>query len=194
MLSLTQSLVASGVALSAILYPSIFASPAFSGAKIWTIFLLASVIALFYATLTALFCSSVFVSKLHGWLGKIPLHRIQKWFERKEPQFLEFNADLRALRGIRPILGATGAYTLIWIFENIETLIILAFLGSNLTIPQALLMEVKAAMPGGFSLFTRAGNARARRFYEKAGLIVLREAIHPKFGDAIVYYRWKIRP
>ncbi len=160
LLSLTQCLVALAVAFLAILYPNDFSSPAFGTAKIWTIFILASVVGLFYGVLTALFCSSRFVAKLHGWLGKIPFPRLQRWFERKEPQFHEFNADLRALRGVKPILGSAGAYTLIWLFENIETLIILAFLGANLTIPQALLMEVTCVLlrsstpmvPGGIGI------------------------------------------
>ncbi len=175
LLSLTQCLVALSVALLAILYPNDFSSPAFGSTKIWTIFILASAVALFYAVLTALFCSSRFVAKLHSWLGKIPFHRLQRWFERKEPQFHEFNADLRALRGVRPILGAAGAYTLIWLFENIETLLILALLGANLTIPQALLMEVTCVLlrssapmvPGGIgvqdtgyvSILMAAGNS-----------------------------------
>lgn len=57
-------------------------------------------------------------------------------------------------------------------------------------IGQALLARAKAAMPDGFTLFTRAGNARARRFYERAGLTVLRTEIHPRDGDPIVYYGW----
>jgi ribosomal protein S18 acetylase RimI-like enzyme len=57
-------------------------------------------------------------------------------------------------------------------------------------IGQALLAHAMAKMPEGFTLFTRTGNSRARRFYEKAGLIALREDIHPRFGDAIIYYSW----
>jgi ribosomal protein S18 acetylase RimI-like enzyme len=53
-----------------------------------------------------------------------------------------------------------------------------------------LLAEAKAAMPGGFTLFTRATNARARRFYEKAGLVVLRTETHARDGDMIVFYGW----
>lgn len=54
----------------------------------------------------------------------------------------------------------------------------------------ALLNCAKTEMPGGFTLFTRAGNARARRFYEKAGLVVLRSETHPRDGDEIVFYGW----
>jgi len=60
-------------------------------------------------------------------------------------------------------------------------------------IGQALLARAIGAMPDGFTLFTRPGNTRARRFYEKAGLVVLREATHPQFGDPIVYYEWRRR-
>src|SRR5690242_17955633 len=54
----------------------------------------------------------------------------------------------------------------------------------------ALLAVAKAAMPGGFTLFTRATNTRARRFYEKAGLVVLRTETHARDGDLIVFYGW----
>ena len=53
-----------------------------------------------------------------------------------------------------------------------------------------LLAHAMAAMPAGFTLFTRSGNSRARRFYEKAGMVMLREAVHPRAGDPIVYYGW----
>lgn len=56
---------------------------------------------------------------------------------------------------------------------------------------RALLAHAMATMPDGFTLFTRTGNARARRFYEKAGLLALREDVHPRSGDPIVYYGWK---
>jgi putative acetyltransferase len=59
-------------------------------------------------------------------------------------------------------------------------------------IGQALLAHAKAAMPRGFSLHTRSANRRARSFYEKAGLIYLREDVHPRDGDPIVYYGWNL--
>jgi ribosomal protein S18 acetylase RimI-like enzyme len=58
-------------------------------------------------------------------------------------------------------------------------------------IGRALLAQAIDAMPDGFTLFTRSGNARARQFYEKAGLTVLRKGTHPRFGDPIVFYGWK---
>jgi len=54
-----------------------------------------------------------------------------------------------------------------------------------------LLDAAKAQMPGGFTLFTRPGNTPARRFYEKHGLVHLRDELHPVFGDPIVWYEWK---
>lgn len=57
-------------------------------------------------------------------------------------------------------------------------------------IGSALLAEAKASMPGGFTLFTRAANTRARRFYERAGLVVLRNQTHPRDGDQVVFYGW----
>ena len=57
-------------------------------------------------------------------------------------------------------------------------------------IGKALFAHAKAMMPAGFSLFTRPGNARARRFYEARGMSVLRHDTHPHFGDAIVFYAW----
>jgi putative acetyltransferase len=58
-------------------------------------------------------------------------------------------------------------------------------------IGQRLLAHAIAAMPDGFTLYTRSGNTRATRFYEKAGLARLREGIHPRSGDPIVYYGWQ---
>jgi putative acetyltransferase len=60
-------------------------------------------------------------------------------------------------------------------------------------IGRALLEHAMKAMPSGFTLFTRPANTKARRFYEKAGLIFLREEMHPRYGDHIVYYGWHPR-
>jgi uncharacterized protein (TIRG00374 family) len=160
LMGLTQCLVASLVGFCALLYPDSFSSSAFGEGKIWTLFIVSTAIGLFYILLTVLFCYGSVVAKLHYWLGKIPFRRLQIWFEKKEPQFHEFNADLSALRGIGPLLAATGAYTLLWVFENVETIIILAFLGASITIPQAILMEVTCVLlrtstpmvPGGIGV------------------------------------------
>ena len=56
-----------------------------------------------------------------------------------------------------------------------------------------LLARAKSLMPTGFTLFTRATNVRARRFYEKAGLTVLRTETHARDGDLIVFYGWASR-
>lgn len=58
---------------------------------------------------------------------------------------------------------------------------------------QALLAHSMTAMPNGFTLFTRSANARARRFYEKAGLVFLRDDAHPRTGDPVAYYGWNVR-
>jgi putative acetyltransferase len=57
-------------------------------------------------------------------------------------------------------------------------------------IGNALLSHAKTAMPTGFTLHTRQANLRARRFYEKAGLVHLHDGVHPRNGDPIAYYGW----
>lgn len=59
-------------------------------------------------------------------------------------------------------------------------------------IGQALLACAMEAMPEGFTLYTRSSNAKARRFYERAGLLALREGSHPRSGDPIIYYGWNV--
>ena len=59
-------------------------------------------------------------------------------------------------------------------------------------IGKALLAHVRAAMPDGFTLYTRRSNVRARLFYEMAGLVYLRDGVHPRGGDPIVYYGWNV--
>ncbi|KQU95917.1 GNAT family N-acetyltransferase [Devosia sp. Root105] len=61
----------------------------------------------------------------------------------------------------------------------------------GLGLGRLLLDAAKAQMPDGFTLFTRPGNTPARRFYEKHGLVHLRDELHPIFGDPIVWYGWK---
>jgi ribosomal protein S18 acetylase RimI-like enzyme len=56
---------------------------------------------------------------------------------------------------------------------------------------QALFEIAKQAMPGGFTLRTAAANARARRFYERAGMVLAETALHPKYGNPVCYYRWR---
>ncbi|RWR12765.1 GNAT family N-acetyltransferase [Paenirhodobacter populi] len=54
-----------------------------------------------------------------------------------------------------------------------------------------LLGHARAQMPGGFTLYTWAGNAAARRFYERAGLVPTHEGRHPERGHPVVHYAWK---
>jgi len=61
----------------------------------------------------------------------------------------------------------------------------------GLGLGRLLLDAAKAQMPDGFTLFTRPGNMPARKFYEKHGLVHLRDELHPVFGDPIVWYGWK---
>lgn len=58
-------------------------------------------------------------------------------------------------------------------------------------IGSALLAHAKAEMPEGFSLFTSSSNTRARNFYEKAGLVILRHDTHPRSGHPVTYYGWR---
>lgn len=55
---------------------------------------------------------------------------------------------------------------------------------------RVLIEKAKADMPQGFTLYTTATNARARRFYEHHGLVMEREAPHPRGAHRVVYYRW----
>lgn len=55
----------------------------------------------------------------------------------------------------------------------------------------ALIEKAKADMPGGFTLYTTATNGRARRFYERHGLVMEREAPHPRGAHLVTYYRWR---
>ena len=56
---------------------------------------------------------------------------------------------------------------------------------------RALLQHAMTTMPEGFSLFTRSANTRARRFYERAGLVRSHEDVHPRTGDPVTFYAWK---
>lgn len=55
---------------------------------------------------------------------------------------------------------------------------------------QQLMDHAKTAMPHGFSLHTAATNARARRFYERAGMGLSHRGAHPRTGHAVVWYAW----
>lgn len=54
-----------------------------------------------------------------------------------------------------------------------------------------LLNHAKTQMPGGFTLYTWAENAAARRFYERAGLRLTHEGKHPERGHPVVHYAWE---
>lgn len=57
-------------------------------------------------------------------------------------------------------------------------------------IGKALLDDAKRSMAAGFILFTTSKNARARRFYEREGLVLDHEGPHPRCGHPVSYYRW----
>ena len=58
-------------------------------------------------------------------------------------------------------------------------------------IGSALLNEAKRQLPEGFTLHTPVTNIAGQRFYERHGLRVLRDAVHPVNGAPICYYKWR---
>lgn len=60
---------------------------------------------------------------------------------------------------------------------------------------QALLNHAKREMPKGFWLRTTAeNNPVARRFYERAGLVLREISVHPRFGGLVAIYAWRPLP
>jgi ribosomal protein S18 acetylase RimI-like enzyme len=59
---------------------------------------------------------------------------------------------------------------------------------------RALFKDCQEQMPDGFTLHTASSNENARRFYEKAGMKVLRQDTHPRTGHPVTYYIWSVRP
>ena len=55
-----------------------------------------------------------------------------------------------------------------------------------------LLNLAKARMSDGFRLRTPASNKRAHRFYEKEGLNLISQGIHPRWGTPVRTYGWKV--
>jgi GNAT superfamily N-acetyltransferase len=53
-----------------------------------------------------------------------------------------------------------------------------------------LLNEAKRAMPQGFTLRMALANERAGRFYERSGMKMLQDAIHPISGIPVRYFGW----
>ena len=160
MLGFSQGLVAFVVGLAAVLLPNFFRSGEMGDGLEWTLLIFASIIVLIYSILLGLLCNRAFVDRFHGWLTKLPFRQLSQWFEKREPEFKEFNSHLEGFRDLRSVIRFTGGYSLLWIVENVETLAILALLGANLTIPQALLMEVTCVLmrasipmvPGGIGI------------------------------------------
>lgn len=56
---------------------------------------------------------------------------------------------------------------------------------------QMLFDRAKKEMPSGFSLHTASTNLRARRFYERQGMVFGGEASHPRTGHSVVYYHFR---
>jgi GNAT superfamily N-acetyltransferase len=54
----------------------------------------------------------------------------------------------------------------------------------------ALLQWAMKAMPAGFKLRAASANQQARRFYERAGLRLLEEGLHPRNGYPVCFYGW----
>lgn len=46
-------------------------------------------------------------------------------------------------------------------------------------------------LPNGFHLRTAAANHGARRFYERRGLVLTGEGLHPLSGIAVCFYAWQ---
>jgi uncharacterized protein (TIRG00374 family) len=160
MLGFSQGLIAFAVGCMALLVPSLFRSGEMGEGIEWTLFLIASGVVVTYSLFLGFLCNQAFVDRFHGWLTRLPFRRLSRWFEKREPEFAEFNRHLHSFRDLRSIIRFTGMYCLLWVAENVETLLILALLGANLTIPQALFMEVTCVLmrasipmvPGGIGI------------------------------------------
>jgi ribosomal protein S18 acetylase RimI-like enzyme len=60
-------------------------------------------------------------------------------------------------------------------------------------IGKAMLDHARQEMPEGFWLRTRVENVRARRFYEREGMVLTHVAPHPLYPEAVfAHYAWKI--
>ena len=57
-------------------------------------------------------------------------------------------------------------------------------------IGKSLLDVAMSEMPEGFELRMSSENRRAERFYDRAGLRLVREGVHPTSGLAVKYFRW----
>lgn len=55
----------------------------------------------------------------------------------------------------------------------------------------ALLDQAKRQLSSGFTLRTPTTNLAAHRFYERHGLLVIRDAKHPVTGAPVRYYGWQ---
>lgn len=160
MLGFSQGLIAIMVALIAISNPDSFRSGGIGLGLAWTLFAFASGVVILYGIFLGLLCDTRFVDRFHRWLTRLPFPRLARWFEAKESQFREFNRHLQPFRDFRSVARFTGMYAVIWLAENLETLIILYLLGANLTLPQAMLMEVTCVLlractpmvPGGIGI------------------------------------------
>lgn len=59
---------------------------------------------------------------------------------------------------------------------------------------RALLKCCQEQMPAGFTLHTASSNEKARQFYERAGMRILRQDFHPRTGHPVTYYVWNTWP
>ena len=57
-------------------------------------------------------------------------------------------------------------------------------------IGKALLQDAMNSMPDGFTLFTATTNRRAQAFYERQGLVFLRDGPDPRKGHPVSFYGW----
>ncbi|HEY3876940.1 MAG TPA: lysylphosphatidylglycerol synthase transmembrane domain-containing protein [Candidatus Kapabacteria bacterium] len=201
MLGFSQSILAMIVAIVALCNPSSFRPNGIGESLAWMLLGLALVVVAVYSVLLGLLCNASFVDRFHRWLTKLPFPKLAQWFDRKEPHFREFNRHLGSFRDIFSVARFTATYLLFWIGENIETIIILTLLHANLTVPQAMVMEVSCVLlrastpmvPGGIgiqdtgyaSLILSNGNAP-----EIAAAFVLikrfRELVWSIFGYALL--------
>ncbi len=160
MLGFSQGVVAFLVGLVAVCLPGLFRTGEMGTGLEWTLFVFALTVVIVYSILLGLLCNRAFVDRFHSWLTRLPFRKLSIWFEKREPEFKEFNRHLHGFRDLRSVVKFAASYCLLWVTESIETLLILALLGANLSIPQALLMEVTCVLmratipmvPGGIGI------------------------------------------
>lgn len=96
--------------------------------------------------------------RLSGFLARVHLPRVKSWIEARHHHFAHADRQIGKLSRDRgAMLGSAARLALVWLFEGIETYVVLRLLGANLSLIEVMSFDAGLSVLRSAAIFAPAG-------------------------------------